>query len=347
MRVVSFKPDQITKAILADLPERSRDVVSKRFGLLISGRRETLESIGDQYHITRERVRQIENLAKEQIKKSERFINEANKALDELKQAVDEMGGIVEEETLLDTISPSEKEKNHLYLLLELGEYFGHNKEDDDTYKNWYTNSRNADEIKKSLKKLYKELDTDEILTEEEIIDRFMRIIKQDLRDGKADTNLAKMWLAMSKRVGKNPMGRWGRTDSSNIRTRGVRDYAYLVLRERGEPMHFREIAEETSKYFEKKINTATMHNELIRDNRFALVGRGLYALADWGLYGGTVKELISEILKDAKKPLSEDEIIEKVLERKLVKESTIRINLKDKARFKQDKETKKYSPVK
>lgn len=346
MRVVSFKPEQITKAILADLPERSRDVVQKRFGL-DSGRRETLESIGDHYEITRERVRQIENLAKEQIKKSERFIAEAHTALEELKQLVDDMGGIVEEETLLGTVSPSQKEKNHLQLLLELGEYFGHGKEDDDTYKNWYTNNSNATAIKKSLKKLYKDLSTDEILTEDEIIDRFMRLIRQDLKDGKADTNLARMWLAMSKRVGKNPMGRWGRTDSSNIKTRGVRDYAYLVLRERGEPMHFREIAEETSKYFEKKINTATMHNELIRDDRFALVGRGLYALTDWGLYGGTVKDLISEILRDSKQPMTEDEIIENVLDRKLVKESTIRINLKDKTRFKQDKDTKKYTLAK
>ncbi|MFW0870951.1 MAG: HTH domain-containing protein [Patescibacteria group bacterium] len=346
MRVVSFNPERIIESILADLPERSRDVVRKRFGLH-GGRRETLESIGDSYHITRERVRQIENLAKEQIKKSEHFISGAHDALDELKNIVEEMGGIVEEETLLDAVSPSEKEKNHLYLLLELGEYFGYAKEDDDTYKNWYTNVRNADMVKKSLKKLYKELDTDEILTKEEILARFMQLIEEDLEDGVADTELAKMWLAMSKRVGKNPMGRWGRTDSSNIKTRGVRDYAYLVLREHGEPMHFRDIAQETSKYFNKKINTATMHNELIRDDRFALVGRGLYALNDWGLYGGTVKELIIEILKENKAPMTEDAIIKKVLDRKLVKESTIRINLKDKKHFYQDKETKLYSLAK
>lgn len=345
MRVVSFNPEKITRGFLAELPDRSRDVIEKRFGL-DGHRKHTLESIGSNYDITRERVRQIENLAKEQIRKSESFLNDAQQAVEELKHLVDIMGGVAEEQTLLDVVSPSDKERNHLYLLLELGDHFIHNKEDNDHHKAWYTNERNASIVKDSLKKLYKNLDTDEILTEEQVVDRFMEVIEHDMLDGQADTEIARLWLEMSKRIGKNQMGRWGRTDSSNIKTRGVRDYAYLVLREHGKPMHFRDIARETSKFFDKEINVATMHNELIKDPRFALVGRGLYALENWGLFGGTVAELITMILKDAKKPMSEDDIIAKVLERKIVKESTILINLKNKKKFKQDKQTKLYSLV-
>lgn len=343
MRAVHFKPEQITKAFLAELPERSRDVLMRRYGLA-GARRETLESIGSRYEITRERVRQIENLAKEQIRKSEAFINNANQAIEELRVLVDEMGGVAEESTLLDTVSPSENEKNHLYLLLELGDPFVYNKEDDLSHKSWHTKAQNADVAKKSLQQLYKKIDTDEVLTEEEVVARFMDVIEHDMLDGHADTDVAKLWLKMSKKIGRNPMGRWGRTDSHNIKTRGVRDYAYLVLREHGQPMHFRDIAEETSKYFDRKINVATMHNELIKDERFALVGRGLYALQDWGLYGGPVKDLIIDILKKNKKPMTEEDIIEKVLERKMVKESTILINLKNKKLFKQDKQSKLYS---
>jgi len=90
--------------------------------------------------------------------------------------------------------------------------------------------------------------------------------------------------------------------------------------------MHFREIAELTGDRFGKRINVATMHNELIKDERFDLVGRGKYALSEWGFYGGTVAELVSEILKK-KKSMTEDELIKAVLERKMVKESTIKIN--------------------
>ncbi len=346
MRVVNFKPQQITKSFLADLPERSRDVIEKRFGLS-SDRRKTLEAIGQDYDITRERVRQIENLAKEQIRKSEAYITSAQKAVEELNYLIDSMGGVAEESTLLDTLSPSESEKNHLYLLLELGDDFLHAREDENHHKSWITNERNSRVVRDSLKRLYKDLDTDEILTEDQILDRFMAVIEEDLLDGKADTEIAKLWLKLSKQIGKNQMGRWGRMDSPNIKTRGVRDFAYLVLREHGKPMHFRDIAEQTSGHFGKKINVATMHNELIKDSRFALVGRGLYALQDWGLYGGPVADLVIEILKENKKPMAEDDIIEKVLERKIVKESTIRINLKNKKKFTQDKATKLYTIAK
>lgn len=346
MQVVSFNPQQITKMFLSDLPERSRDVIDKRFGLS-DNHKKTLEAIGQEYDITRERVRQIENLAKEQIRKSKTFINDAQHAVEEVEQLLNQMGGLAEEKTLLDIVSPSEKEKNHLYLLLELGDDFVHAKEDKDHHKTWYTSEKNFGQVRSSLGRLYKNLDTDEILSEEDIVTRFMDVIEEDLLDGKADTDIAKLWLQMSKRIGKNQMGRWGRMDSPNIKTRGVRDFAYLVLREHGKPMHFRDIAEETSKHFGKKINVATMHNELIKDARFSLVGRGLYALKDWGLYGGPVSDLITEILKSNKKPMAEDDIIEKVLERKLVKESTIRINLKNKKRFAQDKQSKLYTVAK
>lgn len=346
MRVVSFKPEQITKLFLNDLPDRSRNIIEKRFGLS-DNNKHTLESIGHEYEITRERVRQIENLAKEQIRKSDTFMEKAQDAIDEMHELVTMMGGIAEEKTLLETFAKSDKDKNHLYLLLELGEDFYNAKEDDDHHRTWYTSDKNFGHVRDTLKKLYKDLDTDEVLTEEEIVERFISKMDERHLEAAPDEDTARLWLKMSKRVGQNKMGRWGRTDSHNIKTRGVRDFAYLVLREEGKPMHFRDIAENTSKHFGKEINVATLHNELIKDPRFALVGRGIYALQDWGLYGGPVADLITEILKDNKKPMTEDDIIEKVLERKLVKESTIRINLKNKKRFAQDKATKLYSIAK
>lgn len=341
MKVVSFNPQEVTGKILVGLPDRSKDVIEKRYGL--RGKSKTLEAIGQSYGITRERVRQIENLAKKQIRDSEGFIQYAQKAVDELQILIDQLGGIAEEDHLLKTVSPSQDADNHLYLLLDLAHPFFDERENDNYYKTWTTNVGNRKYIQKSLNHLYENLETNEIISEDEIIARFLDNIEDDKIEGAVNKDLARRWLEISKKVDRNPLGHWGRTDSSNIRTRGVRDMAYLVLREAGEPMHFRDIAELTGERFGKKINIATMHNELIKDKRFDLVGRGKYALGEWGFFGGTVAELIAQILKE-KKSLSEDEVIKAVLERKMVKESTIKINLKNKKLFIQDKATKKYS---
>ena len=58
---LSFQPKQISKKLLAVLNERSRDILIKRYGLDPKNPAIfTLESIGKEYNITRERVRQIE-----------------------------------------------------------------------------------------------------------------------------------------------------------------------------------------------------------------------------------------------------------------------------------------------
>ena len=73
---VTFKPKQVTKRILGDLPDRAYEVVTNRFGLTNDAERKTLEAIGKKYGITRERVRQIENSAIALIRKSSSFKNE-------------------------------------------------------------------------------------------------------------------------------------------------------------------------------------------------------------------------------------------------------------------------------
>jgi len=71
-----------------------------------------------------------------------------------------------------------------------------------------------------------------------------------------------------------------------------------------------------------------------IKDKRFVLVGRGLYALAEWGYEPGTVSEIIVQVMKKANCPLSKEEIIEKVLAKRLVKENTVLINLQNRKLF-------------
>jgi hypothetical protein len=125
--------------------------------------------------------------------------------------------------------------------------------------------------------------------------------------------------LSISKLLAKNPLGEWGLSSSPNVRMRGIRDYAYLVLRQVGEPLHFGEVAKKIAKVFGKKAHSATCHNELIKDGRFVLVGRGLYALTEWGYSKGTVIEVIKKILAEGGS-LSREEIIKRVLKNEKLK---------------------------
>ncbi|MEK9174207.1 MAG: HTH domain-containing protein, partial [Patescibacteria group bacterium] len=139
-------------------------------------------------------------------------------------------------------------------------------------------------------------------------------------------------FLTVAKDVKQNVFGRWGLATWSDIKPRGTREKAYLVLKTGGKPLHFREIArliDEHGLHTKKRqSHPQTVHNELIKDKRFVLVGRGIYALSEWGYKKGTVKEVIEEILAAATKPLAREEILEQVLKVRQVKKSTIIINL-------------------
>src|SRR4029077_16026831 len=146
--------------------------------------------------------------------------------------------------------------------------------------------------------------------------------------------------LSISKVIGKNPLAEWGRVSAPAIRTKGIRDYAYLAIKRHGKPMHFSHLAKGIRCGFSKKAHVATTHNELIKDPRFVLVGRGLYALAEWGYTPGVVKDVIKKIL-EKHGPLSKDEVIDKVLKERYVKDNTIVVNLQNPKFFKKDKEGK------
>ena len=119
-----------------------------------------------------------------------------------------------------------------------------------------------------------------------------------------------------------------------------MRDYAYLVIRRHGSPIHFREVAKLITELFNKKAHVATTHNELIKDPRFVLVGRGLYALSEWGYMSGVVRDVIKNIV-DKNGPLTKDEIVKKVLKERYVKENTIMVNLQNPKFFKKSKDGK------
>lgn len=339
---LTFNPQKVTKSFLAVLPERSRSVLKKRFGLDVGSPKMTLESIGKAYKITRERVRQIENSAISSIRKSPAFA--AYKSVfEELKNLMHEYGGLVHEADFLEHISKDKDFQNHVNFFLVLGDEFSRLKEDDEFKHRWTVNKELTEKIHESLRALYKSLTEDDLISESEMTVRFLDHLKTLVKDVR-DEELAKRWLKLSKKIGKNNLGEWGISSSPNVKTRGIRDLAYLILRRHGSPMHFSEVAKEITKTFGKSANVATCHNELIKDKRFVLVGRGLYALTKWGYARGNVRDIVKSIIeKDG--PQTKDEILKKVLRERYVKENTILVNLQNSKFFKKDKEGK-YSIV-
>ena len=338
MPTIKFKPKQASKKLLSALSDRSKEVIESRYGLGQNSERMTLEAIGQHYGITRERVRQIENHSIAAIRKSKYYIEE-KAVFDELERLMHSLGGVIVEQDLLDHISKDQSTQNHINFLLVVGHPFKKIKEDDDFKHRWYVNEDLSNKVHSSLKKVYENLKDEDLISETEMIKAFMDHIK-DLAENLKNEEMIRRWLSISKKIGKNPLGEWGKATSPNISTKGMRDYAFLVIRKHGSPIHFKEVARIISEVFKKKAHVATCHNELIKDPRFVLVGRGLYALSEWGYMSGVVKDVIRKIL-EKHGPLTKEEIIDKVMKERYVKENTIAVNLQNSKYFKKNKEGK------
>ncbi len=333
MNSISFQPKQVAKKLLGVLPTRARDVLEKRFGLTPSvSTPQTLDAIGQTYGITRERVRQIENYALALIQKSPVY-KDYEELFTELEELIAQQGGFVAEQNFLQSLDANQGTNNHLFFMLRLGVPFSRTKENVFFNDRWFLDKELAGIVEQALIDVHESLTEDSLMSEADLI-ALLKEKLQDLDAEKKKEEFVRQWLALSKVLGQNPLGEWGLTSSPNVRAKGVRDFAYLAVKRHGSPMHFREVAESIEQLFNRKAHVATCHNELIKDKRFVLVGRGLYALTEWGYSAGVVKDILRDILTESG-PLSYNEIIDRVRKERYVKDNTIMVNLQDRALFK------------
>lgn len=325
---ITFPYKKVTKDLLSVLNPRAKEVLTGRFGLGIDPSRKTLESIGRKYGITRERVRQIENFAIKAIKKSDKY-KMAIVNFEEIKSLMMKQGGIVHEEEFLQSVSKDKGIQNHVNFYMVLHDDFKATKESEHFNKHWSVEPKVTDVVHNALMSLHSTISDEEMVAESILLDRFLKQM-EELHEVYKSKEMMNKYLSLSKILGKNQMGEWGKRTSPNIKTRGVKDYAYLVVRKANKPMHFREVSREIFSEFKKKAHVATCHNELIRDPRFVLVGRGIYGLREWGHSGGIVRDVIMEVMNKADRPLTKNEIIELVKNERVVKENTVLVNLQN-----------------
>src|SRR3989344_7737719 len=219
MSSMKMKPKQVVKKLIAVLPERARDVIVARFGLGKNPVRSTLEAIGKRYGITRERVRQIENYALNNIRKSDQFKKEAA-SFSELEEMIHSLGGVVAEKDILEHLGKDKSFQNHTMFMLVLGESFFKEKEDDTFYHRWHIDQDLSRSVHESLRRLYKNLKDNDIIPEADMVAAFLEHLK-DVNEKYKNQEILKRWLSMTKVIGKNPLGEWGLASSSNIRAKG------------------------------------------------------------------------------------------------------------------------------
>ncbi len=333
----SFEPSLIAGKILNLLKERDRQILAKRFGLLGFSAR-TLEAIGKEHNLTRERVRQIE---KDSMKFLRSRLDQEQLAdsVKTLAHIIGDSGKIIRELELIKMLSfeATEEEKRSILFLLHIAEELLEVKESELLHTAWASVTYNH-EFFQNIINTAKELlrSGGKPMTEMELIEKLRQTEIYKNNQLELNEKVLKNYIEISKEIAKNPFGEYGLREWREIKPKDVGDKAYIVLKHQAKPEHYSEITDLINKFgFDKRIaNKESVHNELIKDPRFVLVGRGIYALTEWGYQKGVVADVIVEILKKANSPLGRDEIISEVMKKRMVKRNTILVALSNKALF-------------
>lgn len=317
--------------------DREREIISRRFGL--SGQKETLEQIGELLNITRERVRQLEKaiLVRLRIGAEEGQIAELAAAEKLIIRNLTELGRVARTSDLADRIygeksTAAQRAKltflsaisNNLTALDENDSYYAAIGIAD--YGDAKVVHARVDEVVAAIKKHGEPMTLDQL---DEVLDY------EHPDHIRAVASISKLLASLN--------GLWGLAKWPTVNPRNIRDKIFVVLEANKQPMHFSEIADAIAKseFRRKNVTIQAIHNELIKDPRFILIGRGIYALSSWGYKRGTVADIIESVLKEAGEPLTREEIVKRVLRARKVKETTVLLNLQNKQLFdKLDKDT-------
>jgi hypothetical protein len=328
--VTSMDVEKVVKDILATIDrEREREIISRRYGLF--DRKETLEQIGELLGITRERVRQLEKAVMSRLKQ------QAEKDLPHISKVEDTVGQFVVSHGKVSTVkevseqfvkAPTKVDYSRLSFLVQLAPGLTHIDENDHYYN---AAARKQDFTEKSIRE-----QVAHVINAIKKIGEPAKITEIAGALGHPDASQVEALARISKDLA-TLNGRWGLVKWPMVNPKNIRDKIYVILFENGKQMHFNEIAAaiRESDFKRKDVTTQAIHNELIKDKRFVLVGRGIYALKEWGFKKGTVADVIVEVLEQAGEPLHRDEIVKRVLKKRFVKETTILLNLQGKPQFK------------
>lgn len=325
-----FSIEDVVGNILATVErEREREIISRRYGLY--DRKETLEQIGEVLSITRERVRQLEKAVMARLKmmadKDLPHIQEVEKIL---STNIKELGNIARITELAKRLTKDNTkiDQSRVAFLAELSPNLTVIDDNDHFYHS--VGIKEVHDEKKVRELVSKIVEAIKLANQPITAEKIAEAIEHaDHLHVKALSQVSKQLATLN--------GHWGLVRWPLVNPKNIRDKIYVILKENTKPMHFSDIAKaiKDSSFKRKDVTTQAIHNELIKDKRFVLIGRGIYALSEWGFSKGTVADIIAEVIKEAGTPLHRDEIVKRVLKHRQVKETTILLNLQGKKQFK------------
>lgn len=320
--------------LLLLLSDKEKVVIKKRFNLDGKGKY-TLEGIGQDFSVTRERIRQIEKNALVKMKRN--VFNTSLRGLhDYISVIIRKHGGLLKKEALINELISVVPNKTVDVNSLDLSLVLHEDLECIGNTINFYPYVRNKTLADYSLKHLSNQL-VNQLHKYGDV--RTISKIHDDLKNlfTELDFDLVKTksLIQIDKRLTILDNENVGLLEWRHIHPRTLRDKILYILRSEKKPMHFMALAERISNagFDSRKVNLQAVHNELIRHDSFILIGRGIYALAEWGYESGTVAEVITKLLKE-KGEMSQDEIIKSVLNQRQVKKITIILALKNNMKF-------------
>jgi len=328
-------PDIIEEMFMV-LTQKEKDVIVQRFSLDNKPRR-TLESIGQHFSVTRERIRQIEKIALGKLRRTVQTTR-LNIINDLANKILEETGGILLEKKLVSAVlnsihSTEEVDANIIRLALSINPNLEKIEKTNQTHPFWRNKALNSSLVNSVISTGVKFLKKrDDVCPDSKMIVQIRQVMEDSLKS--IPDAMITSSLEVDKRVKRTEEG-FGLMEWRHINPRSIRDKAYIILKKEKRPLHFVEIANRISEAgFDKKVvTTQAVHNELIRYDQFVLVGRGLYALKEFGYKKGTVADVIQDLLSK-KSPLTKQEIIEGVLRQRHVKKGTISLNLQKNSQF-------------
>lgn len=332
-----FKPSEVVKDILESLKDRDRKILTFRYGLE-GNETKTLASIGHEQNLTRERVRQIEKDLIKNLKKSGPQNGKFTDTKNFLINIITEHGKIIAEENLLIHLNIKDpKERNALVFILHLIDEldnFIHN----NYKKSWVTVLFDAEFLHKFSSEGKNIIDSKNApMPVEQFLEHFKELDFYRNNQNNLEDKVILNYLELIVEIEKNVFGHWGLNSWKEVKPKDVGDKAYLIMKHHKKPEHYSVITEmiNKAKFDNRTAYKETVHNELIKDNRFILIGRGIYALSEWGYKPGVVSDVIIDILRGAGEPLPKEKIIEEVMKKRMVKKNTILVGLSNKKFFK------------
>jgi hypothetical protein len=325
---------KLITTLLSGLNPRQKEVITARFGLDGKTDGETLAAIGERMDVTRERVRQIENGAIVLVKANIGKTPEAGTILEKVKKFIAARGGVSRKADVVQyaaTLANGIRE-NHLDFLAEASGVFNLHREDDAFNPFYYVTDKDLKTASAFVNGWVGFLKSHK---EKVFSDSYQVQLASFLKTKPVAQEVAENYLGISKQIDKNPYGDVGLREWPEINPATVRDKIYLILKKKAEPLHFEDIATHINKvgFDDQKALAPTVHNELIKDERFVLVGRGMYGLKEHGYEPGTAREVITKVLK-SKGPLKPNDVVTHVNQQRFFKQNTILINLQNRNFF-------------